>query len=396
MERVYNDEKLCYGCSACANACPKGAITMRADAKGFLYPLIDQSLCVDCGKCQAVCQHGIAFANPEAKAIYALQHQDAAVVKESSSGGAFTLISNIVLEKGGAVFGCVIDENFDVIHTRAETKEERDRMRGSKYVQSDLREVFSEVKACLKTRTVLFVGTPCQVQGLYAYLEGKPDNLLTVDFLCHGTPSAKLFKDHVAFLEKRYNKSAVYYKFRDKKYGWRHVETIFFEGEKKKTSYDTFRLKHIFTANIALRASCYNCPYASSKRVADITIGDFWGAEQKIGRYENKGISLAMLNSERGRKVFSEIASEHCIAKVTLPDVMQRALQKPAPKPKNSDAFWELYLREGYERVTEAFSAARSKHYLRFGVLSLTVRLGLDKTITRIKAKIRERKDSDG
>ena len=395
MECVYNDETLCYGCSACANACPRGAITMREDAKGFLYPLINQSLCVDCGKCQAVCQHGIAFANPEPTAIHALQHQDSNVVKESSSGGAFTLISDLVLEKGGIVFGCVIDEDFNVIHTRAETKEQRDCMRGSKYVQSDLRDVFSEIKACLESRSVLFVGTPCQVQGLYAYLGAKPENLLTVDFLCHGTPSAKLVKDHVAFLEKKYNKKAVFYKFRDKKYGWRHVETIFFEGN-KKSNYDTFRLKHLFATNVALRPACYHCPYTSTTRVADITIGDFWGAEQKIGRYENKGISLAMLNSERGKNFFAEVAPCHCLADVTLLDVMQRALQRPAQKPKNSDKFWELYGREGYERVTEVFSDSRRKHYFRFAFVSLTVHLGLDKTITRIKAKIRGRKKSNG
>lgn len=275
---------------------------MTTDEKGFLYPVVDNELCVDCGRCQNVCP--LRKEEPEfkqdAQRIFALQHPDSAVVNQSSSGGAFTLLSDQFLQRGGAVFGCIIDDEFNVFHTMATETVGRDRMRGSKYVQSDMRDVYKQVRQVCKDRLVMFVGTPCQVAGLNAYLGQQPENLLTIDFICHGTPSAKLFQDHIKFLENKYGKKVVSYKFRDKKYGWRHVETAFFADGSQKTNYWTFRLKRFFIMNLSLRPACYSCKFTNTKRVADITIADFWGAEKVLQNYDNIGISIAMVNSHKG------------------------------------------------------------------------------------------------
>lgn len=391
MKQICENEALCCGCSACENACPKHAIQMVADERGFLYPSINEELCVDCGKCVSICQAAKLLPPPAENEpdVYALQHKDKNVVKQSSSGGAFTLLSDLILSRGGVIAGCIIDEDFNVIHTIAEDVACRDRMRGSKYVQSDMRDIYSRVKELCQERPVLFVGTPCQVAGLNAFLGRPPENLITVDFLCHGTPSAQLLRDHVRFLEKRYRRSAASYKFRDKKYGWRHVESITFKDGSKKTNYNTFRLKHFFATNLNLRPSCYACQYTRCERPSDITIGDFWGAEAKIKNYENIGISFAMANTERGKALLKNVNNTAIFQTVTRTDILQRAMIKPAPRPSAVDRFWEDYKNGGYESVIQKYRAPRWKHHMRFGFVAFTVFMHLDKPINRLKNKIR-------
>lgn len=230
------DPKDCCGCTACASICAHDAITMEPDTLGFLYPKVDESKCVDCGLCDKVCQFNDNYdrsLNLEKPIAYAARHKDINEVMKSRSGAAFVAISDYILEQGGVIYGAGYKDHFRVAHKRATTKEERDEFRGSKYVQSDLTGVFRQVKEDLKNGlTVLFSGTPCQTSGLNAYV-GKRlrENLILVDIVCHGVPGPFLWRDYIAYLERKQGDQIVTVNFRDKElYGWKaHKESYIFK-----------------------------------------------------------------------------------------------------------------------------------------------------------------------
>lgn len=225
----------CCGCTACNAVCPHDAITMRPDAMGFLYPVVDKDKCIDCGLCEKVCafndHYDISLNLPEPLA-YAARHKDMDEIMKSRSGAAFAAISDYVLENGGIVYGAGYAEHFRVVHKRAITKEQRDEFRGSKYVQSDLRGVFRQVKQDLKGGLqVLFSGTPCQTAGLNSFIGRKlRTNLILVDIVCHGVPSPYLWRDYLAYIEKKHGDKIAWVNFRDKElFGWAaHRETFKF------------------------------------------------------------------------------------------------------------------------------------------------------------------------
>ena len=230
----------CCGCTACASICTHDAISMQPDALGFLYPVVDESKCTDCGLCEKVCAFndhydtGLNLPQPEA---YAARHKDMHEVETSRSGAAFIAISDYVLENGGVVYGAGYTDHFRVVHKRATTKEERDEFKGSKYVQSDLTGVFRQVKQDLKDGlTVLFSGTPCQTSGLNSYVGKKlRENLVLVDIVCHGVPGPYLWRDYLAYLEKKQGAAICWVNFRDKQeFGWKaHKETFKFVNKKR-------------------------------------------------------------------------------------------------------------------------------------------------------------------
>ena len=200
------DKKNCFGCTACAACCPYDAITMQTDNAGFKYPKVNTELCVNCGICDSICPSNQKSPNlftPNIKKAYAVKHINPDVLEHSASGGVFTALSDYVLQSGGVVYGAAFDENMVVRHMRAENKLERDRMRGSKYVQSDLDNIFQLVKQDLKNRNVLFTGTPCQIAGLKNFLRGREERLICCDLICHGVPSPLVFSEHLKLLKKR-------------------------------------------------------------------------------------------------------------------------------------------------------------------------------------------------
>lgn len=236
MIKITNPQDCC-GCTACASICAHDAITMEPDALGFLYPKVDESKCVECGLCEKVCQFNDNYdrsLNLEQPIAYAARHKDISEVMRSRSGAAFVAISDYILEQGGVVYGAGYKDHFRVAHKRATTKEERDEFRGSKYVQSDLTGIFRQVKEDLRNGlTVLFSGTPCQTSGLNAYVGKKlRENLYLVDIVCHGVPSPYIWRDYLAYLERKHGSKITYVNFRDKElYGWRaHKETFKFEN----------------------------------------------------------------------------------------------------------------------------------------------------------------------
>ena len=220
------DPKDCCGCTACASICAHNAITMKTDALGFLYPEVDTTKCVNCGMCDKVCafngNYDLSLNFPEPKA-YGVRHKDMMEVETSRSGAAFIAISDWILAHGGVVYGAGYTDHFRVVHKRATNKEERDEFKGSKYVQSDLSNIYRQIKCYLaEGRYVMFSGTPCQVAGLKLFLRKPYSNLLMVDLICHSVPSPLIFKDYVNFVEKKNNKKLESIKMRDKEKGWSH------------------------------------------------------------------------------------------------------------------------------------------------------------------------------
>ena len=199
----------CCGCMACANICGKSAITMKHDKCGFYYPIVDEDKCVDCGLCQKVCPMEDTFTGVDASPdIYALRSRDTQVLKESSSGGMFTLLAKWIFSQDGVVYGVAFDKDYKVLHMRAQSMEEAAAFRTSKYVESDLSVVYASLSQDLKSgRTVLLTGTPCQIAGVQKFLRTRripTDNLYTCDNICHGVPSRMLWKDYLKILKEKY------------------------------------------------------------------------------------------------------------------------------------------------------------------------------------------------
>ena len=361
------DPKECCGCTACASICSHNAISMEPDALGFLYPKINESLCVECGLCEKVCQFNDNYdrsLNLPQPTAYAARHKDIGEVMKSRSGAAFVAISDYILEQGGIVYGVGYKDHFRVAHKRATTKEERDEFRGSKYVQSDLSGVFRQVKEDLKNGlTVLFSGTPCQTAGLNSYIGKKlRKNLILLDIVCHGVPGPYIWRDYLAYLEKRNNSKIIYVNFRDKeKYGWKaHKETFKYENGGK------INYTHLFYRHILFRHSCGECHYTNLHRPSDITIADYWGWQKTDPEFnaDNKGCSLVLCNTEKGQKLFDAIKDRMNTIPAELPNVMQTHLKKPSCiHPRRMD-FERYYIKGGFEYAARKTGMVGWRHTL--------------------------------
>lgn len=357
------DPKDCCGCTACASVCSHDAIKMEPDALGFLYPKIDNSKCVDCGLCETVCQFKDKYDrsfNLPTPIAFAVRHKDINEVMKSRSGAAFAAISDYILEQGGVIYGAGYKDHFRVVHKRATTKEERDEFRGSKYVQSDLTGVFRQVKEDLKNGLiVLFSGTPCQTSGLNAYVGKKlRQNLVLVDIVCHGVPGPYLWYDYIDIIEKKQGDTISVVDFRDKEmFGWKaHRETFqFLKGEGKicETTFTDLFYKHIM-----FRHSCGVCHFANIARPSDITLADFWGWEKCVPGLndDDKGISLVLLNTEKGQEIFKASRSILDIVQVSLEDVMQPNLMHPSIPHPDRIAFEKFYKKKGLLKAIKRYS----------------------------------------
>lgn len=361
------DPKQCCGCTACASICAHDAISMQPDALGFLYPVVDKKKCVDCGLCEKVCAFNENYdksQNLQKPDTYAVRHKDIHEVETSRSGAAFIAISDYILDNGGIVYGVGYKNHFRVVHKRATTKEERNEFKGSKYVQSDLNGIFRQVKEDLKKGyTVLFSGTPCQTAGLNSFI-GKAlrENLILVDIVCHGVASPFIWRDYLAYLEKKQGSKICKVNFRDKlKFGWKaHRESFEFSNRKTSTSFN-----YRFYNHIIFRHSCSNCHYCNIYRPSDITLADFWGWRNvKIAiNKDDKGVSLILINTIKGQEIFDKIKFKLIIMDVTLQDGLQPNLQHPSViHPKRMD-FENDYITHGFSYVSEKYGDMGIKNW---------------------------------
>ena len=311
------DKAKCCGCTACVTSCPVQCIVMRRDKEGFDYPVANPDLCVNCGKCETVCP--VINPNPakEPEVIYASYSETHR--SGSSSGGIFPLIAEKVIAEGGIVFGAALNEDLTVGHASAESLEELQALRGTKYAQSDLYSVFEEVKTCLEEgRKVLFSGTPCQVAGLNNYLGNCQGDLLTIDLACHGVPSPGLWEKYVRALEEKYNGKLKKVNFRDKSRSWRKYEFGFeiFSHAKNSTRYISVPFikdpyMALFIQGMSLRPSCYECPAKEGRSHSDFTLADFWAVVDLMPqKNDDKGISLVLANTPKAANLMAATGLE--------------------------------------------------------------------------------------
>lgn len=355
------DTSRCCGCTACKSICPHAAITMVADRLGFLYPQVDMEKCVECGACEKVCafvsdvDSRVVLPDDAQLEVNAVRHVDTDVLEASQSGGAFTAISDMILDLGGVVYGAAYTDRFSVAHMRTSTKKERDLLRGSKYVQSELQETFRNVRNDLRNGIpVLFTGTPCQVSGLKEYIpDTLRNNLFLVDFICHGVPSPAVWEDYLKYMGR--HGKIINAKFRDKSvHGWKvHQETFTYQDGVQRRP-DTFRV--LFYKNIMLRHSCAVCPYNASNHYSDITIADFWGVGELVPSMDgDSGTSMVFCNTEKGNQLFDKAKSLLDVEKVTLNrDFMLRKnpnLVSSSKIYKDRLRFEEEYAEKGFLHV---------------------------------------------
>lgn len=298
----------CSGCKACYNICPKNCIEMSIDEEGFWYPKVKIDKCIQCGLCEKVCPEINIYNNERSYDVpicLAAWNNDKSVRLDSSSGGVFTSIAEWIVSNRGVVFGAGYDNGFNVIHKEVHNIQGLVELRGSKYVQSDINYTYSKAKRYLdEDKKVLFVGTPCQIAGLYNFLKIDYKELFTCDIVCHGVPSPIVFEKYKQNLEEQYNSKACKIGFRNKKYGWKKYSVaIKFDNNKEysETLGNDVYMKG-FLRNYYLRPSCYKCSYAQLKRTSDITLGDFWGIASKYPELDDDcGTSLLLINTDKGK-----------------------------------------------------------------------------------------------
>lgn len=389
MIEILNKEECC-GCWACVNICPKDCITMEFDEEGFLYPKIDKEICINCGLCEKACP---TFSEPKGEEfktrVFACKHKDDEVRLSSSSGGIFTLLCEKTIEKNGVVFGAALDKDMVVKHCSAQTIEDCEKFRGSKYVQSQIEHTYSEAKKYLdEGRFVLFSGTQCQIKGLNLYLRKSYDNLVSVDVVCHGVPSPMVLEIHKNNIKKKYNSEIKNIKFRDKRIGW-HKFSFVAELENNeeysnKATVDSYLRG--FLSNLYLRPSCYECKSKNFTGKSDITLADFWGIEKTNPEFsDEKGVSLVLVNSTKGLNLFNDGLDKMKVLKSDLETAIDKnkCIIQPTFKTKYRREFFKVLEEKGLDRAVVKFVGPNSdqkvKRKIYWQIKRIKQKIGIDK-----------------
>lgn len=354
----------CTGCASCFNVCNKGAITMIEDNCGYIYPQIDQNLCIDCGLCTKVCPVDTIVALKYPKSCYAATVKSDKELASCSSGGIATELSRYVINNGGIVYGCTGKDIKNVHHIRIDKIEELELLKGSKYVQSFIGEIYKNIKKDLQTgKFVLFVGTPCQVAGLKGFLRQYDyPNLITADLVCHGVPSQKMLNDNIAYYNKKNEDISVWFRQKEQNsykseiiwkivYGWyyktNHMET----SHRIKYYKDPYMLG--FLAPLTLRINCYTCRYANISRCSDFTLGDFWGLNKDAGFINGKGVSMVLVNTDKATNIWSTVSKQCVYVERDIVEAQKGngQLQAPSRMHNNYNMFISLYPRLGLKQA---------------------------------------------
>lgn len=370
--KIENIRNSCTGCTACANVCPVNCISMGFDNEGFYFPVIDHDKCVSCGKCEAICHCLNKCDISVDKSSYYGFTSDEKLRYESSSGGAFSEIADIVLKDGGNVYGAAFDYNDLYLKHMSTDEVDISLLRKSKYVESDLNDVFSKIQMDInKGRKVLFCGTPCQVSGLKHYIMDEKNLLITVDFICHGVPSAKLFKEHLGDVRKK--RKVLKIDFRFSRWSDKKLE-LTMESKRKIIPYtlDTFYFGFM-RYNAFLRRCCYDCKYRQI-HYSDITIADFWGyraINESIN--DEKGLSLIVANNDKGRRVIECFDDFHLTAIDNKYSDYAYSHRDYSEFLHVREKFYNLYNEYGFEKaaIKTFYKQGSFRRYLKYFVKKL-------------------------
>ena len=370
MPRLADDKTTCCGCAACAAVCPVNAVSMQNDGV-FDYPAVDEARCVECKKCERVC--AFKQAKPDGRrplSAFAATHADG-VRLESSSGGVFTALTDRFLRQGGVVYGAAYDSAMRVTHCRADGATGRDRMRGSKYVQSDMGSVYDAIRRDLDAkRPVLFSGTPCEVAAVKTFFGPESAGIFFVDIICHGVPSPAFWQDFIGLLADKYGKTVTDYRFRNKAVAWRRYSPLVTLGDGTTVPENdlTGSFIEVFRYELTLRPACTACPYTSLSRQGDLTIGDFWGVEKRRPELDDdKGVSAVLVNTEAGRAVLDALPDGVTMTEVTVDDIAagQVNLSRPSVRSPEADAFIRLWKEKGVEAALKKYTRVGAKRRLK-------------------------------
>lgn len=339
-----NRKEDCCGCGACAQICPKSCITMSSDNEGFLYPNVDFSLCVNCGLCERVCTVRHPKEAREPLRVLAAMNKDDEVRMKSSSGGIFYILAEYAINNGGVVFGARFDENWQVVLDYSETLEGVKPFMGSKYVQARVENAYKDAKRFLDSgRFVLFSGTPCQISGLNNFLRKEYPNLLTVDLVCHGVPSPKVWGMYLDGIQKEWSHIAGI-EFRNKGRGWKNFSFLASSEPDTCFVYVPAAKSHFmkaFLSDIILRPSCYECRSKSGRSHSDITLADFWGISSVFPDMDDdKGTGMVFVNSQNGSEAFDLSYVKFAETSYGRIKPLNPACSRSVSKPANRELFF--------------------------------------------------------
>lgn len=414
---------MCCGCEACVQKCPKECIALVQDKEGFWYPKVDEKICVDCKLCEKVCPYNdkkyVSLDDKVIESLFSYKNDNLQILKESSSGGVFTELATHIIEMGGVVYGAAFAENWSVHHICVDTIEGLWKLRGSKYVQSDIGNTYRDTERKLQNgKLVMFTGTPCQIKGLKSYLQKDYPLLLTVDFICHGVPSPGVWS---IYLDETFGNEAINsrrqaadgknsvlnlslnakspigdIKFRDKTDGWEKYRFVVLGKSALKADKNTVLLSDMhrdnpfmkgFLSDIYLRPSCYNCPAKEVLSGSDIQMADFWGIREiDKNFYSPQGVSLLIVHTKRGRDFLDNIRGYIKQVYEDL-ELLNRSYSHSAiPHPRRTEFFSRLQNEKFIPLVLEMTHQTISQRLYFYLRLCLKY-IGINHTINKMKSK---------
>lgn len=327
---------------------------MKRDEKGFLYPYIYREKCIDCNICRKICPANdmINLNNPIK--IFACKNKDTEKRISSSSGGVFSEIAKKIINDSGTVYGASFNDDWQVEHIRVSNENDLEKIKRSKYVQSDMKNVFKNIKEDLKdNKNILFSGTPCQVHAVKNSNKFKDDNIFYVDIVCHGVPSPGVFEDYKRYLENKYKSKIININFRYK--NDETTQNIKIDFENRYSYISNYNKKEVFYKlfldNKILRDSCYDCYYKKFERIGDISLADFWGVEKSSAKAlkDIHGISLILINTEKGLNMFEKIKDKFVFCEISKEECYPYNCFFNFEKPKDYNYIWEEYINKGFK-----------------------------------------------
>lgn len=343
---LYQKKEACCGCSACVDICPVGAINMLSDEEGFCYPLIDEKKCIGCNRCKRTCPIKHTNQDSHQNLYFGAQARDDAVRYASSSGGMFSILAEYVFERQGVVYGAAFNDEMKVVHKEAQDLEELEALKKTKYVQSNLKDIYRSVQTQLEAgRWVLFCGTPCQAQALRLFLNQEYLKLIVMDLICYGVPSPGVWADYVKYLERRFGGKMSQFYFRDKRNrDDGHTCAYVTDGREQTGALYGDVYCRMYFANDIIRPSCHVCRYCTPDRDSDFTVGDFWGIEKVRPDMDDRmGTSAVILHTEKAREIWEQIKGRLRWFECKKEDMLQPRLKEPTTAAKGRGQFMFFY-----------------------------------------------------